>query len=406
MSLLITGHQQLIADIALEMTRAGPMTFARFMEIALYHPQFGYYMRPVGPEEERIGWSGDFYTSSDVHPFLGEALAKQAKQIDGLLGCPDPFTVVEMGAGKGLLARDFLAACRRYDDSFACRLRYVLIERSPTMRILQQKSLATWSEETGRIAWLAGLDELPSESLVGFFMSNELVDAFPVHRIEIVEGQPCEIHVQQGDTQFKETYGPLSTPHLTQYLARLNVSLQDGHRTEINLDAVRWMQEVARVMDRGVVLTIDYGHTAQDLYGPERPRGTFLCYYHQTASENPYQLVGDQDMTAHVDFTSLATVGMEAGLSLTGFTNQMSFLIGLGIEDMLQSVAPDSPECSAAIQLLRPEGMGRTFKVLVQHKGMPRPELDGLAFQPFFGTALVATEPCAARPTAVVPGRI
>ena len=405
-SLLIAGHQQLIAAIVSEMTRTGPITFARFMELALYHPQFGYYVRPVDPETERIGWSGDFYTSSDVHPFLGEALAKQAQQIDSFLGYPDPFTVVEMGPGKGLLARDFLATCRSLDDSFASRLRYVLIERSPAMRMLQQKILAPWSEETGRVAWLASLDELPSESLVGLFMSNELVDAFPVHRIEIMDGQPREIYVQQSDAQFTEIYGPLSTPRLTQYLARLDFSLQEGHRAEINLDAVRWMQEVARVMARGVVLTIDYGHTAQDLYGPERARGTFLCYYHQTASEDPYRLVGDQDMTAHVDFTSLATVGVESGLSVTGFTNQMSFLIGLGIEDMLQSVTPDSPEFAAAIQLLRPEGMGRTFKVLVQHKGMPRPELDGLTFQPFFGTALVATEQCAARPTAVEPVRM
>jgi SAM-dependent MidA family methyltransferase len=388
--ILITGHQPLVTAIVSEMARTGPMTFARFMELALYHPQFGYYMRPVDPEKERIGWSGDFYTSSDVHPFLGEALAKQAQQIDSLLGRPDPFTVVEMGPGKGLLARDFLAACRSCDDSFASRLRYVLIERSPAMRMLQQKSLTPWSEETGRVAWLAGLDEVPSDSVVGLFISNELVDSFPVHRIEIVKGHPREIYVQPGDGQFTETYGPLSTSRLTQYLAGLDFSLPDGYRADINLDALRWIQEVARVMARGVVVTIDYGHTAQDLYGPERSQGTFLCYYHQTASKDPYQRIGDQDMTAHVDFTSLATMGVASGLSVTGFTNQMSFLIGLGIETMLQSVTPDSPAFSAAIHLLRPEGMGRTFKVLVQHKGMARPELDGLTIQPFFGTALVA----------------
>jgi SAM-dependent MidA family methyltransferase len=151
------------------------------------------------------------------------------------------------------------------------------------------------------------------------------------------------------------------------------------------------MEQVAHVMARGVVLTIDYGHTAQDLYGPSRRDGTLLCYYHQTASDDPYARVGEQDMTAHVDFTTLATVGEANGLGLTGFTNQMSFLIALGIEEMLENLAQDSPEFSGALHLLRPDGMGRTFKVLVQHKGMAKPELEGLKFQPFFGSALTAT---------------
>ena len=150
------------------------------------------------------------------------------------------------------------------------------------------------------------------------------------------------------------------------------------------------MTQVAQVMDRGVVLTIDYGHTADDLYGPERKQGTFLCYYSQTTTEDAFDRVGYQDMTAHVDFTALARIGARAGLEVTGFTNQMSFLIGLGMEQMLESLPPESPEFFAAIQLLRPDGMGRTFKILVQHTGMPKPELDGLKFQPFFGSILAA----------------
>jgi SAM-dependent MidA family methyltransferase len=145
------------------------------------------------------------------------------------------------------------------------------------------------------------------------------------------------------------------------------------------------------VIDRGVVLTIDYGHTTEDLYGADRKNGTFLCYYHQTTSEDAYDRVGEQDMTAHVDFTALAQTGHQAGLDVTGFTNQMSFLIGLGAEQLLESLQPESPEFYAAIHLLRPDGMGRTFKVLIQHKGMAKPELDGLKFQPFFGSILSRT---------------
>ena len=166
---MLTGHRGLIADIVAEITHTGPITFARFMELALYHPCFGYYVRPVeNPQSERIGWSGDFYTSSDVHPFLAQALAKQAKQIDELLGHPTPFTVVEMGPGKGVLARDFLSACRSYGESFCARLRYVLIERSPAMRRLQQDALAPYMDRIGLVSWLGSLDELggrPDEAL-------------------------------------------------------------------------------------------------------------------------------------------------------------------------------------------------------------------------------------------------
>jgi SAM-dependent MidA family methyltransferase len=385
-----TGHPELVAAIVSEIARSGPIPFVRFMDLALYHPQFGYYMRPPEEGAERIGWSGDFYTSSDVHSFLGQALAKQARQIDALLGHPTPFTVVEMGAGKGLLARDFLQALLVQRDSLCERLRYVLVERSPAMRELQRQNLAPWLDQPGLVAWVENLESLAPGSVTGLFFSNELVDAFPVHRIQVTGGQAQELFVDYHDGKFTEVLRPLATPQLATYLRRLKLTLPEGYRTEINLLALEWMKQVAQTLDRGVVLTIDYGHTAQDLYGPDRPRGTFLCYFHQMASENPFERIGLQDMTAHVDFSSLATAGGDAGLSVTGFTNQMSFLMGLGIEDMIAQLEPESPEFRAAIHLLKPEGMGRTFKILVQHKGIEQPVLDGLRFTPFFGTALTA----------------
>jgi len=386
---LSAGHPQLLAEITREIVANGPISFARFMELALYHPQFGYYVRPVEETKERIGWSGDFYTSSDVHPILGQALAKQARQLDEALGHPNPFTVVEMGPGKGLLARDFLTACSQAPSGFTERLRYVLIERSASMRTQQQQNLAPWLGQTGRVAWIDRLADVPQDSVTGLFFSNELVDAFPVHRVAVVDGQPKEIWVDYQDGRFVETYRALSDESAA-YLRDGQISLPEGYRTELNLAALDWMSQVAQVMDRGVVLTIDYGHTADDLYGPDRKNGTFLCYYSQTTTEDAFARVGHQDMTAHVDFTALARTGERAGLQVTGFTNQMSFLIGLGMEQMLESLQPESPEFFAAIQLLRPDGMGRTFKILVQHKGMPKPELDGLTFQPFFGSILAS----------------
>ena len=386
-----TGHPELVAAISSEIVRNGPIPFVRFMELALYHPQYGYYMRqPDGADHERIGWSGDFYTSSDVYPILGRALAAQARQMDELVGCPTSFTIVEMGAGKGFLAQDCLAAIYAEQDDFASRVRYVLIERSPAMQALQRQHLAPWLHEPGIVTWIEGLDALAPQSVTGLFFSNELVDAFPVHRIQVTAGQTEELCVDYRDGRFGECLAPLSTTALAQYLQRLHTTWPEGYRTEVNLQAMDWMEQVAQRIDRGFVVTIDYGHTAHDLYGPERKNGTFLCYFQQLTNEDPFNRIGEQDMTAHVDFSSLAATGEEQGLHVTGFTNQMSFLMGLGVEEMIGELEPESQEFQAAIHLLKPDGMGRTFKVLVQHKGMNHPQLDGLKFKPFFGSALAA----------------
>jgi len=359
------------------------------MELALYHPQFGYYMRqPDGADQERIGWSGDFYTSSDVYPILGRALAAQARQMDELLSCPTPFRIVEMGAGKGFLTRDCLAAIHTEQDDFASRVRYVLIERSPAMRELQRRNLAPWLSKPGLVTWVDGLDALPPQSVTGLFFSNELIDAFPVHRIQVTAERTEELYVDYRDGRFVGCLKPLSTAALAHYLQELDTTWPEGYRTEVNLQAMDWMEQVARRMDRGFVLTIDYGHTAQDLYGPERKDGTFLCYFQHQTNEDPFIRVGEQDMTAHVDFSSLASVGEMHGLHVTGFTNQMSFLMGLGVEEMIGELEQESQALRAAIHLLKPNGMGSTFKVLVQHKGISRPELDGLKFKPYFGSAL------------------
>ncbi|MFM8551685.1 MAG: SAM-dependent methyltransferase, partial [Nitrospiraceae bacterium] len=179
------------------------------MELALYHPQFGYYTRttdkngaeqigagqagedPIGPGrdcEDRIGWNGDFYTSSDVHPVMAQALARQSRQVDEALGHPDPFTVIEMGAGKGFLARDFLAACEQMPSDFFRRLRYVIVERSQAMKASQRQQLSRWTGASGTAAWRDALAQLEDGSLTGVLLSNELLDAFPVHRIFIEQG--------------------------------------------------------------------------------------------------------------------------------------------------------------------------------------------------------------------------
>lgn len=384
----------MVQAIAAEIAAAGPISFARFMELALYHPTYGYYMRTGADDSaQHIGWDGDFYTNSDVHAVFGRLLGRQLQQIDHVLDHPTPFTVVEMGPGKGTLARDILHAISA-NPSLLARFRYVLIEHSPAMRAAQQRALDFWSKQPGLVSWVDSLDALPSESVVGTFLSNELVDAFPVHRIRIVDDVAHELTVTFREGRFVEQLTLLVNPAVQAYLRRLSdlgITLIEGQTADINLYALAWMAQVARVMAKGVVLTIDYGHTAQDLFGPERRNGTLLGYRRQMLSEDPYEAVGFQDLTAHIDFSALAAAGEEAGLAVTGFTNQLSFLMSLGVEQELERWEPGSREFQAIVHLLRPEGMGRTFKILIQHKGIPAPKLDGLRFKPFFGSALAGT---------------
>ena len=385
-----TGHPELVAAIASEIAASGPIPFVRFMELALYHPQFGYYMRSPEPTQERIGWRGDFYTSSDVHPILGQALAKQAEQMYRLLGQPDPFTIVEMGPGKGLLAKHLLATCAHRYPSFFQHLRYVLIDRSPAMRELQRRNLTRWLDQAALLTWEDDLANVAPQSLTGLFFSNELVDSFPVHRVQVTPKGIEELWVDYRDGRFVGRVMPLSSDALARYLRSVRADWPEGYQTEVNLQASEWMRQIAQRLDRGFVLTIDYGHTAQDLYRSDRKQGTFLCYSRHSINEDPLVRVGDQDMTAHVDFSSLAAIGEEHRLLTTGFTNQMSFLMGLGVEQMIAELEQDSPQFKAAIHLLRPNGMGTTFKVLIQHKGIEQPQLDGLQYKPFFDAALTA----------------
>lgn len=385
-----TGHPELVAAIASEIADSGPIPFVRFMELALYHPQFGYYMRAPESGQERIGWQGDFYTSSDVHPILGKALAKQAEQMHRLLGQPDPFTVIEMGPGKGLLARHFLSACERHFSLFFPRLRYVLIDRSPAMREIQRRNLAPWLDRPNVVTWVENLGQLAPQRVTGLFLSNELVDSFPVHRVHVTATGIRELGVDYRDGRFVECLLPLSSAKLAPYVRPLSAEWPEGYRTEINLQASDWITQIAGCVDRGFVITIDYGHTAQDLYRPDRKDGTFLCYWRHQANTDPFTRVGEQDMTAHVDFSNLAVAGEDHGLHTTGFTNQMSFLMGLGVEQLLQELEQDSREFKAAIHLLKPNGMGTTFKTLIQHKGIEKPGLDGLKYKAFFRSALTA----------------
>ena len=370
----------------------GPLTFARFMELALYDDEHGYYTTgggrsasmtsPIGRE------GGDFFTAPSFSPVLAKCLVRQLEEIDERLGHPPVFHLVEMGPGEGTLLRDMLQECREQLTSLLPRLTCILVERSPAFRRRQQETLADWKEQGRGIQWVDDLQSIADASLTGTLLSNELVDAFPVHKVRMEQDGLRELYVTIHDHALQERWGEPSTSELSSFLSELDVELPVGFTTEISLEAVKWVKQVARVLDRGVVITIDYGHTARDYVAPERKNGTLMAYHRHTVSTNPYTRVGEQDLTAHVNFSSLARTGEQVGLTTTGLTNLQHFLMSLGIDELIQGCDQESAVVQAAAQLLRPHGMGTTFKILLQHKDLDVSTLRGLRHRPFFESVL------------------
>ncbi|MBF2029332.1 MAG: class I SAM-dependent methyltransferase [Oscillatoriales cyanobacterium C42_A2020_001] len=364
------------------------------MEWVLYHPQHGYYAS--GPS--KIGATGDFFTSPHLGADFGELLAKQFVQMWYLLHQPDRFTLVEMGAGQGLLAGDILRYLQhQYSDLFAC-LDYIIIERAQALIDEQQQRLQPFAEAGLSLSWRT-LEGLPPESVTGCFFSNELVDALPVHQVIWQDGKLQEIYVAlaEGDRpslNFVEVIDELSTPDLASYFDLVGIDLTaprypDGYRTEVNLAALDWIANVAKRLRQGYVLTIDYGYPSDRYYHPVRSQGTLQCYYRHSYHSNPYLHIGQQDITAHIDFTALTKYGEQWGLNPVGFTKQGLFLMALGLGDRLatlsQSTATDANTIQTVLRrrdalqtLIDPTGLGN-FGVLIQSKGVEQNEmLDGL----------------------------
>lgn len=352
------------------------ITFAEYMDLVLYHPNYGYYASGI----VEIGKAGDFFTSSSLGADFGELLAQQFVEIWEILAKPVPFTVVEMGAGQGSLANDILQELAKYPDVYNA-LEYIIVEQAPQLITRQQETLQSWLEK-GKISWRS-LEEISDNSIVGCCFSNELVDAFPVHRVIQQENQLWEIYVTLAENQFAETVGELSTPRLAQYFELIDIpfpspAYPDNYHTEVNLAALDWLATVTRKLSKGYLITIDYGYTAQRYYSPQRREGTLQCYYQHRRHDNPYALVGQQDMTAHVDFTALEQEGKNVGLDSLGFSQQGLFLMALGLGERLSALSSGKYSIQEVLrrrdalhQLIDPVGLGK-FGVLVQSKGLTR----------------------------------
>ena len=365
------------------------ITFAEYMDLVLYHPQHGYY----ATDPVNIGKQGDFLTSPHWGADFGELLAEQFVQMWDILNRSDDFTIVEMGAGQGILAEQILEHLKQQHFDFFQIIEYVIIEKSEVLKEAQKQRLNSY-----QVKW-CDWEEISNSSITGCFFSNELVDAFPVHQIRVENRQIREIYVtSDSDGKFGEITDEISTPRISEYFNLVGIDLladayPDGYQSEVNLHGLNWIKTVADKLLKGYVLTIDYGYLAPRYYNPIRKQGTLQCYYHHHRNNDPYWNIGRQDITAHVDFTALEKQGNLSGLENLGLTRQALFLMALGLGDKLNELS-NNQEFSlqeilrrreALHSLIDPMGLG-DFGVLVQSKSLSEEEkkqtLKGLSMPP------------------------
>lgn len=346
-------------------TGGGWLSFARFMELALYAPGLGYY----SAGSRKLGAAGDFVTAPELSALFGRCLARQlAELITG--GCTD---ILEIGAGSGALAADLL---RELAALGSPPRNYFILELSADLRERQRALLAARApQQAGAVQWL---DVLPAR-FSGVILGNEVLDAMPAHIIRTRDGAVEEAGVtagaDAGDAPFARAYRPAAGAVLA---AARALQLPDGYETEVHLAARALVASLGRILQRGVILFVDYGFPAHEYYHPQRAHGTLMCHYRHHAHADPLCLIGLQDITVHVDFSTVAAAGGAAGLALLGYATQAQFLINCGITDILgETPAADArayaPLAAQAQKLLSPAEMGELFKVIALGRDTPQP---------------------------------
>lgn len=355
------------------------MPLAEYMDLALYHPQFGYYARAT----RRSGRAGDFFTSVDVGPVFGELLAGQFAEMWRVMDRPRPFDLVEAGAGSGRLAADVLDAAASGDPEFYAAIRLHLVERSPAARAAQAETLRAHADRISSAA------DIP-DRIRGVVFANELLDALPAHAVVMRPEGLREIFVDAFDDRLIEREGEPSTPALEEYLREDGVTLQPGWRAEINLSATAWVEGAARRLARGFLLLIDYGHQAAELYSATHASGTLATFQRHAADgggrDTPWlEDPGERDITAHVDLTAIGRTAERAGLRTLGVLDQTYFLLGLGLAERVSDAAGESigdlKRRLALKTLMLPGGLGSTLKVMIFGKDVGAPALRGCSYR-------------------------
>lgn len=346
--------------------------FYDFMSICLFHETEGYYPSDV----PKIGPDGDFYTSSSIGSLMGEMIAAYLVQVwESEFEQGMPFTVVEWGGGNGRLALHILDEISKIAPECYSGLNYVMIEASGYHRALQAELL---QPHIARVRWMS--DESwfeQGDRWNTVVVANELLDAFPVYRVRRRQGRLEENRVgwNEGEGRFVEVWHTLpDDDRLQRYLADESIDLKEGQIIEINLGSLQWLRRIGEWLRRGHLLVIDYGDTAEELYAEHRMQGTLMCYRKHQASMNPYEHVGEQDMTAHINFTACMRAAQSVGFEEVRLQTQREFLVNQGILGKLQDVfdtdpfAPAAKRNRAIRQLLISDSMSELFKVMTAAK--------------------------------------
>jgi SAM-dependent MidA family methyltransferase len=335
------------------------------MRMALYEPGAGYYRQGV----RRIGRGGDFYTSVSVGPLFGALLAQHCHDVWQALGQPAEFVIIEQGAHDGTLARDILTALKTVHPELHDRARYLIIEPDATLQAAQRQTLG--DEWEGRCTHVPDWQSLPS-GLCGIVLCNELLDAFPVHRVVFRDGQWQEQYVAlHEDEGFDFVNGPLSSNELQDELALLPGPFADGHITEINVDAVSWLREIEQSQFTGEILIADYGHAAPEYFAPERREGTLRRYLAHKSDHKVLESLGECDLTAHVNFTRVAEEALGMGWQVEEFIEQGRFLTRVATSIMkCLDFQPSASWLRQFQSLTHPSHLGHSFHVLTLSRGI------------------------------------
>lgn len=347
---------------------AGAISFRRFMELALYHPENGYY----ASGKSRIGREGDFFTSVSLGNIYGRLLGSVCREVWETLGRPSPFTIIEQGANDGSMAADILEAIQDGNKDFGRAVRFMIVEPVPKNQQLQQYKLKDFTN----VVWVPSLEEIPD--FTGIHLSNELLDAFPVDSLRWNGSSWEEEVVECYSGQLAWGTRPILDPELQSASASLPTNLSEGYRLEINRGIRPWLSTLHTRLQQGIILTVDYGQAGEDRYAPHRADGTLLAYKKHERFNDPLPYPGERDITAQVDFTAVSELAQDVGFEILGYSDQHHFLVGIA-EPWLRSLGDFSEKSDAAKSdlralqvLLNPGSMGIQFKAIAFGKDFPK----------------------------------
>ena len=355
----------------------GAISFTRYMQLALYTPGFGYY----SGGSSKLGGSGDFVTAPEISPLFSSCIARQCQQVLEIIGIAD---ILEVGAGSGTMACEILNTLER---AGTLPDHYFILEVSADLRERQQRNIQQLIPHLQQhVYWL---DSLPDNGFKGVVLANEVLDAMPVHRVHIGKDTEQEFCIRIREDAFEWCLTDIDNNYLRQRTSDIRQMLDgviddDGYITEVNLAAESWLRSIGELLDRGVVIIIDYGFHRREYYHPQRREGTLMCHYRHRNHADPLILTGLQDITSHIDFTAMTEAGDEAGLNVAGFSTQGHFLLACGLLELAGERFSGQPAGSSIEEIRQaqeikkltlPQEMGELFKVLALSRGIDMPLL-------------------------------